>query len=351
MTESRGIPTIRARIPAPPPPESALERLLATDGCLEPPRFVSDAIFVARGSDPFRRVAAEVPESLDDALRWFARADVRLVQAEAARAIEVSGTKAFSAYAYGYTVFWDQVGKSIPSWSSWERQLESDLGIPAGSCRIKLSLSPPGSGFPAHFDRYDTFQLQLLGTKVWHIAENDHVSFPLHGHLLGEAEHPDLMRYHAAAMPVRIATAPSNSRRATRSTCQGGVGTAPVPVNPPCRSRFAWRRQLGCGSCPRSSRAKSLLMSIGAARRTGRRARRGSARLVATSYGICFPAPQRPLRLAHSRRTASSAAVRSAHQSANSRSDRSHRVPRGAPWTSRLCTGTSPSSAIRISWS
>ena len=104
----------------------------------------------------------------------------------------------------GFTLFIDNLADYAPEIYRLERELERNLRIPIGVCRAKLSTSGHRSGFPMHFDRYDTLQIQLAGKKVWRIAMNRSVQMPLHGHILGLPQDPGLAQYLSQRLPRHI---------------------------------------------------------------------------------------------------------------------------------------------------
>lgn len=93
----------------------------------------------------------------------------------------------------GYSLFVDEA--PLPSVEPLARSVDAALGLPPGACRPKTSLSGRGTGFPPHFDQYETLQIQLEGTKSWRLATVRGVRWPLHPHLGGAAPIEGLVEY------------------------------------------------------------------------------------------------------------------------------------------------------------
>jgi ribosomal protein L16 Arg81 hydroxylase len=103
----------------------------------------------------------------------------------------------------GHSIFVDD--GDWPALERLARSVDRSLGLPTGACEAKVSLSASGTGFPAHFDQYETFQLQLEGTKRWRLAAVTNVRFPLHPHLSGTTPSAELLEYAAAPMTMPAA--------------------------------------------------------------------------------------------------------------------------------------------------
>lgn len=69
----------------------------------------------------------------------------------------------------GLTVFFgDDVSGLAPGGAAFLRNLEGELGAPAGIGAIRMFCSPKGGGLGAHYDQGETFIVQLAGTKrIW----------------------------------------------------------------------------------------------------------------------------------------------------------------------------------------
>jgi ribosomal protein L16 Arg81 hydroxylase len=101
----------------------------------------------------------------------------------------------------GFTIMVDDLPATIPALYELKQAAATDLGIPARSVDVKLSISPEGAGFPMHFDRHDSIQFQISGAKNWMLAPNRALRFPLHGCTLGMSVPKELRAYYPAGQP------------------------------------------------------------------------------------------------------------------------------------------------------
>ena len=139
----------------------------------------------------------------DDREGIFALADreesrVRLIgmrDGQPAGYIARSSLEAKRGYRSGWSLLVDKASTVINTLQPWEAAVEVALGMPKGTCEMKISVSARDSGLPQHFDRYETIQLQLHGTKQWLVAKNEDVSAPYHSHMVGLPVTPELSSY------------------------------------------------------------------------------------------------------------------------------------------------------------
>jgi 50S ribosomal protein L16 3-hydroxylase len=84
-------------------------------------------------------------------------------------------------YRAGYTIYFKNVERSVPSLQPLAERLARDLGISPSevSCEAFASLS--GSGAGMHFDPNMTFNIQLVGRKTWQFARNSFLKHPTIG--------------------------------------------------------------------------------------------------------------------------------------------------------------------------
>ena len=97
----------------------------------------------------------------------------------------------------GLTIMVDDLPATIPALRELKHAAATDLGISARSVDVKLSISPERAGFPMHFDRHDSIQFQISGSKKWTLAPN-RLRFPLHGCTLGLSVPEELLDYYPA---------------------------------------------------------------------------------------------------------------------------------------------------------
>lgn len=70
----------------------------------------------------------------------------------------------------GLTVYFPDVTPCVAGLEALLRQLETELGIRAGSARCGAFASPPGDGLACHYDAEDVISIQLAGRKRFHLA-------------------------------------------------------------------------------------------------------------------------------------------------------------------------------------
>lgn len=122
--------------------------------------------------------AARLPE----ALRRTELTDVQsLLRAYRGRVAITSGPKspdmvpidkanAAALWRMGLTVYVPDVTPCMPGLEVLLRQLETELGVRAGSARCGAFASPPGDGLACHYDAEDVISIQLAGRKRFHLA-------------------------------------------------------------------------------------------------------------------------------------------------------------------------------------
>ena len=95
------------------------------------------------------------------------------------RTVEVQGVSAASLYDMGLTVHLSNVEHHLPAMAATLRQLEQELGLPAGCVRASVFASPQADGVSCHFDAEDVFSIQLRGSKRFHVAPVTELRNPL----------------------------------------------------------------------------------------------------------------------------------------------------------------------------
>jgi 50S ribosomal protein L16 3-hydroxylase len=149
-----------------------------------------------------------LPVDAESACGWLAEPDAQI------RAIErVDGTPRnellvspaadvlLRRYREGASLLTEHSPVLVRNFSHLEASIASAFGIPVEVIRTKLSLSQSGAGFPMHFDRSDSIQIQVDGTKRWRCAPNAEVRAPLHGHTAGALVPQMLRSYTVGDLP------------------------------------------------------------------------------------------------------------------------------------------------------
>jgi ribosomal protein L16 Arg81 hydroxylase len=81
-------------------------------------------------------------------------------------------------FRMGLTLYFDDVAPYVPEAQAFLEQLESDLGIAAGSTRLTVWASPREDGAACHYDANDVVSIQLYGTKRFELAPVREISVP-----------------------------------------------------------------------------------------------------------------------------------------------------------------------------
>ena len=81
-------------------------------------------------------------------------------------------------FTMGLTLYFDNIAPYVPGARVFLKQLESDLGIAAGSTRMTAWASPREDGAACHYDANDIISIQLYGTKRFELAPVREISVP-----------------------------------------------------------------------------------------------------------------------------------------------------------------------------
>jgi ribosomal protein L16 Arg81 hydroxylase len=94
------------------------------------------------------------------------------------RTLSTRGMNPVQLYEMGLTVHLAEIERCVPALESLLRQLERELGLPAGCTRASLFASPQADGVSCHFDSEDVFSIQLRGHKRFHVAPVTEIRHP-----------------------------------------------------------------------------------------------------------------------------------------------------------------------------
>jgi hypothetical protein len=73
-------------------------------------------------------------------------------------------------YKMGLTLYFSDVTSAVPGAKAFVGQLEADLGLNPGTCRMTAWASPSENGAACHYDAHDIISIQLRGTKRFELA-------------------------------------------------------------------------------------------------------------------------------------------------------------------------------------
>lgn len=73
-------------------------------------------------------------------------------------------------YKMGLTLYFTDITGAVPGAKAFVGQLEADLGLNPGTCRMTAWASPSENGAACHYDAHDIISIQLRGTKQFELA-------------------------------------------------------------------------------------------------------------------------------------------------------------------------------------
>jgi hypothetical protein len=85
---------------------------------------------------------------------------------------------AASLLKLGLTVFFQDIGTTVPGAGAFLRQLEGELGTTSGSARLTAFASPGDDGVSCHYDAEEVISIQLSGRKTFHVAPMAEIESP-----------------------------------------------------------------------------------------------------------------------------------------------------------------------------
>ena len=94
-------------------------------------------------------------------------------------------------YKMGLTVYFTDITSAVPGAQGFARQLEADLGLNPGACRVTAWASPSENGAACHYDAHDIISVQLRGTKRFELAPVEGLSNPYGTQYSAGATRPD----------------------------------------------------------------------------------------------------------------------------------------------------------------
>jgi ribosomal protein L16 Arg81 hydroxylase len=95
------------------------------------------------------------------------------------RIMPVDTFQAARLYGVGATLSFQSAHRWHPALRRWIHALAGELGVPENSCSCTVYVSPARCGVSKHFDNQHEITVQVIGTKRWRIAPNEHLVNPL----------------------------------------------------------------------------------------------------------------------------------------------------------------------------
>jgi ribosomal protein L16 Arg81 hydroxylase len=133
------------------------------------PRARLPAVFL----DPALDSAAELAQRY--------RGTLRFTHGRTERVVTANNVDAVSLLDMGLTVQFVSIADLLPNAHAFLRQLETELGLHAGSVTMSAFAAPQEEGLVCHFDNGDLISVQLAGCKKFHYAPDVALCSPIGG--------------------------------------------------------------------------------------------------------------------------------------------------------------------------
>jgi len=177
---------------------------------LSPKVFLSDywqqKPYVCHGAlDRFAGLAA-IPElrTIEALLEtWRGPAEAWAPRGTGNPVITAEGHQLSAFFDSGYTLYLSRVEQHVPALVPFARRMELELGMRVGEIYFEAFISQ-GTGSVVHFDPNVTINIQLLGSKKWWVAENEHLVNPHLGWAVGTEIDEQMLRYSRQPFPTRM---------------------------------------------------------------------------------------------------------------------------------------------------
>lgn len=139
-----------------------------------------DRAFAVHGSpqrlpSPLRAPELESVETL--AARYRGRMSFGNATASS-RTVGIENANPALLLRMGLSLYLPDIVATLPALGTLLRQLEGELGAPAGAARIGAFAASPGNGVTCHYDAEEVFSIQLQGEKRFHIAKAPDIEQP-----------------------------------------------------------------------------------------------------------------------------------------------------------------------------
>ncbi len=147
--------------------------------------------------DPALESAAELAQRYQGLLRF--------THGRTERVVTVNNVDAVSLLDMGLTVQFVGIANLLPNAHAFLRQLETELGLHAGSMTMSAFAAPRQEGLVCHFDNGDLISVQLAGSKKFHYAPDAALCGPMGGqYVAGTMPFEDLYAQASEGFPDPI---------------------------------------------------------------------------------------------------------------------------------------------------
>jgi 50S ribosomal protein L16 3-hydroxylase len=134
---------------------------------------------------------------------WRGSAEVWAPRGTGNPVITAEGHQLSAFFESGYTLYLSRVEQHVPALVPFARRMELELGMRVGEIYFEAFISQ-GAGSVVHFDPNVTINIQLLGSKKWWMADNEHLVNPHLGWAVGTEIDEQMLRYSRQPFPTRM---------------------------------------------------------------------------------------------------------------------------------------------------
>jgi ribosomal protein L16 Arg81 hydroxylase len=137
-----------------------------------------DTFFVSRGGLDARAL----PHAITDLERIVSAPGVHtsVFGAKGFRVDAANPQDAITFYLAGHTLYMQTIERALPELDAFSVALARDLDVDPSWITVEGFASPKkGAGTSMHYDFDLNFNVQLVGTKTWRVATNEHIHNPL----------------------------------------------------------------------------------------------------------------------------------------------------------------------------
>lgn len=121
--------------------------------------------------------------------------------------IDTNPKDAKKLFKNGMGLLFNEAQRLSPLLQNWLQEIRRDLGISTQTySRCLIYATPDGKGTAPHFDQNMNFVLQIHGTKIWQLAQNEHLVNPLTRFTMGTKPDSEMAGYLEKEFPQTMPT-------------------------------------------------------------------------------------------------------------------------------------------------